>query len=124
MQKLRMLADPAAQQQCYGFAHALPVSPESSSLSSEAEEYCGSSSDDELESRGSERIVFKPHRVAINSKMRVRSKQMRDAFETLRQVVPFDQAEPYLSQCNLIRRATQYIRFMDTLLEKSKQTEI
>lgn len=70
-----------------------------------------------------ERPLFKPHRVAINSKMRLRSREMREAFECLRGIVPFDEAEPYLSQCNLIRRASQYIRYLSRVLDSTADGE-
>ena len=59
-----------------------------------------------------------PHRVAINAHMRKRSRQMRKAFDTLRQLVPVHPGEPHLDKASILRRASQYVSFLDQLLRE------
>lgn len=58
---------------------------------------------------------IKPHRLKINAKLRRRAEETKQAFEALRQRVPFDKSEPYLGHSQVLRRATEYIAFLAEL---------
>ena len=71
----------------------------------------------------SERQFMRPHRVAINAVTRIRSRNIRLAFETLRESVPVHPREPKPNKARLLRRASEYIAFMREMLQSESAVE-
>ena len=71
----------------------------------------------------SERHFMRPHRVAINAVTRIRSRNIRLAFETLRESVPVHPREPKPNKARLLRRASEYISFMREMLNSESAVE-
>ena len=56
-------------------------------------------------------------RVKCNERARTRSKQTKEAFGLLKELLPIHEAEAELSRIEILKRATEYIAFMSSLLE-------
>ena len=70
-----------------------------------------------------EQHYMRPHRVAINAVTRIRSRNIRLAFETLRESVPVHPREPKPNKARLLRRASEYIAFMREMLQSESAVE-